>query len=203
VPAHAARRSPPGHPGATRWPAEAISFSARRWAEGRALVATGSPFPPMQVGDASTPVAQCSNVYIFPGVGLAVTAVRAGLRLPRRAARAECDAWAYHQPASRPKRSHRVLFLAGWLAGTTPCRRLSPFRQVQVGDGALECRAQTRRTTSDHRDIMCQARVHGGTPSSRRSCGRVGPGGMLRDQRSSWWANAEGISSSASGVERR
>jgi len=31
----------------------------------------------MQVGDASIPVAQCNNIYIFPGVGLAVTAVRA------------------------------------------------------------------------------------------------------------------------------
>ena len=47
------------------------------WTEGRALVATGSPFPPMQVGDATIPVAQCNNIYIFPGVGLAVTAVRA------------------------------------------------------------------------------------------------------------------------------
>ena len=47
------------------------------WTEGRALVAAGSPFPPMRVGDASVPVAQCNNIYIFPGVGLAVTAVRA------------------------------------------------------------------------------------------------------------------------------
>ena len=47
------------------------------WTEGRALVATGSPFAPMQVGNASIPVAQCNNIYIFPGVGLAVTAVRA------------------------------------------------------------------------------------------------------------------------------
>ncbi len=47
------------------------------WTEGRALVATGSPFPPMRVGDASIPVAQCNNIYIFPGVGLAVTAVHA------------------------------------------------------------------------------------------------------------------------------
>jgi malate dehydrogenase (oxaloacetate-decarboxylating) len=46
------------------------------WTEGRALVATGSPFPPMQVADASIPVAQCNNIYIFPGVDLAVTAVR-------------------------------------------------------------------------------------------------------------------------------
>jgi len=47
------------------------------WTEGRALVAAGSPFPPMRIGDASIPVAQCNNVYIFPGIGLAVTAVGA------------------------------------------------------------------------------------------------------------------------------
>jgi malate dehydrogenase (oxaloacetate-decarboxylating) len=47
------------------------------WTAGRALVATGSPFPPVRVGDASIPVAQCNNIYIFPGLGLGVTAVRA------------------------------------------------------------------------------------------------------------------------------
>jgi malate dehydrogenase (oxaloacetate-decarboxylating) len=47
------------------------------WTNGRALVATGSPFAPMQVAGAQIPVAQCNNIYIFPGVGLAVTAVRA------------------------------------------------------------------------------------------------------------------------------
>jgi malate dehydrogenase (oxaloacetate-decarboxylating) len=47
------------------------------WTNGKALVATGSPFPPMIVGDTRVPVAQCNNVYVFPGIGLAVTAVRA------------------------------------------------------------------------------------------------------------------------------
>jgi len=52
------------------------------WTEGRALVATGSPFPPMRLHTAGSPdrempVAQCNNVYIFPGIGLAVTAVHA------------------------------------------------------------------------------------------------------------------------------
>ncbi len=47
------------------------------WTEGRVLVATGSPFPPMQIGDHAVPVAQCNNVYAFPGIGLASIAVGA------------------------------------------------------------------------------------------------------------------------------
>jgi malate dehydrogenase (oxaloacetate-decarboxylating) len=47
------------------------------WTNGQALVATGSPFPAVRIGAVEVSVAQCNNVYIFPGVGLAVTAVRA------------------------------------------------------------------------------------------------------------------------------
>ncbi|TDX27854.1 NAD-dependent malic enzyme [Modicisalibacter xianhensis] len=47
------------------------------WTNGEALVATGSPFPPAQVGDRSIPIAQCNNAYIFPGVGLGVVAANA------------------------------------------------------------------------------------------------------------------------------
>jgi len=56
---------------------EARPQDLAEWTGGRALVAAGSPFPPMQVNGRQVPVAQCNNVYIFPGVGLAVTAVRA------------------------------------------------------------------------------------------------------------------------------
>jgi malate dehydrogenase (oxaloacetate-decarboxylating) len=47
-----------------------------RWTNGRALIATGSPFPPVQFEGRSVPISQCNNVYIFPAVGLAVVASR-------------------------------------------------------------------------------------------------------------------------------
>jgi malate dehydrogenase (oxaloacetate-decarboxylating) len=49
-----------------------------RWTNGRALVATGSPFPPVTYAGSQVPIAQCNNAYIFPGVGLGIVASRAG-----------------------------------------------------------------------------------------------------------------------------
>lgn len=45
-----------------------------RWTQGKAVVATGSPFPPVAHEGKQIPIAQCNNVYIFPGVGLGVIA---------------------------------------------------------------------------------------------------------------------------------
>lgn len=47
------------------------------WTDGRALIATGSPFDPVQHGDRTIHVSQGNNVYIFPGVGLGALAARA------------------------------------------------------------------------------------------------------------------------------
>jgi len=44
------------------------------WTEGRALVATGGPFPAVSYQGRSIRIAQCNNSYIFPGMGLGVLA---------------------------------------------------------------------------------------------------------------------------------
>ncbi|GAA5187644.1 NAD-dependent malic enzyme [Ferrimonas gelatinilytica] len=56
---------------------EATPENILRWSDGRALVATGSPFTPVHLNDEVYPIAQCNNSYIFPGVGLGALAAGA------------------------------------------------------------------------------------------------------------------------------
>jgi len=53
---------------------EATAEDLIRWTDGRALVASGSPFAPVSYGGRKIPIAQCNNVYIFPAMGLGLVA---------------------------------------------------------------------------------------------------------------------------------
>ena len=57
--------------------AEAHPAELDAWTDGRALIATGSPFAPLHRDGVEYSIAQCNNVYIFPAMGLAVTAAQA------------------------------------------------------------------------------------------------------------------------------
>jgi malate dehydrogenase (oxaloacetate-decarboxylating) len=56
---------------------EAVPEDLLRWTEGRALIATGSPFPEANYKGHKICIAQCNNVYIFPALGLALCATHA------------------------------------------------------------------------------------------------------------------------------
>ena len=56
---------------------EAVPGDLIRWTDGRALVATGSPFPPVDYRGVRYVIGQANNALIFPGMGLGVIAARA------------------------------------------------------------------------------------------------------------------------------
>jgi malate dehydrogenase (oxaloacetate-decarboxylating) len=57
--------------------AEATPADLLRWTDGRAIIATGSPFDPVQHAGVTHAIAQCNNSYVFPAMGLGVLASRA------------------------------------------------------------------------------------------------------------------------------
>lgn len=48
-----------------------------KWTQGKALIATGSPFPEVNFHDHIVRFAQCNNAFAFPGIGLGTIAVQA------------------------------------------------------------------------------------------------------------------------------
>ena len=79
---------------------EAKAEDLIRWTEGRALVATGSPFAAVSYAGRQITIAQCNNVYIFPAVGLGVVASRAR-RVTNSMMEAAASTLAEHSPALR------------------------------------------------------------------------------------------------------
>lgn len=78
---------------------EAIPEDLIQWTDGRALIATGSPFPDVNYKGRKFRIAQCNNVYIFPAVGLAVCATHAR-RVTDGMFLAAARALAEHSPAA-------------------------------------------------------------------------------------------------------
>jgi malate dehydrogenase (oxaloacetate-decarboxylating) len=56
---------------------EAAPSDILRWTEGRALVGTGSPFPPVEVAGKTVRVSQVNNSFIFPGLALGILVAQA------------------------------------------------------------------------------------------------------------------------------
>jgi malate dehydrogenase (oxaloacetate-decarboxylating) len=79
---------------------EALPADVLRWTDGRALVATGSPFAPVVLDEVTYEIAQANNALVFPGLGLGVTVARAS-RISDRMIVAAADAVARLSDATR------------------------------------------------------------------------------------------------------
>jgi malate dehydrogenase (oxaloacetate-decarboxylating) len=80
---------------------EALPEDLIRWTDGTALVATGSPFPPVTHNGRTYQIAQANNALVFPGLGLGVIVARAS-RITDRLIAAAADAVAQISDATRP-----------------------------------------------------------------------------------------------------
>jgi malate dehydrogenase (oxaloacetate-decarboxylating) len=81
--------------------AEAVPADLLAWTDGRALVATGSPFAPVELDGVTYQIAQANNALVFPGLGLGVTVARAS-HITDRLIAAAADAVAKLSDATHP-----------------------------------------------------------------------------------------------------
>jgi len=81
--------------------AEAVPEDLIRWTDGRALIATGSPFPPVQHAGRTYTIAQANNALVFPGLGLGVAVAKA-TRISENMIAAASDAVAGLSDATTP-----------------------------------------------------------------------------------------------------
>jgi malate dehydrogenase (oxaloacetate-decarboxylating) len=109
--------------------AEAVPEDLIRWTEGRALVATGSPFPPVPYQGRRYTVAQANNALVFPGLGLGVTVARAR-RITDEMIAAAADAAAALSDAGTPG--------ASLLPSVTNLRMVSAAVAIAVARAAAQ-----------------------------------------------------------------
>jgi malate dehydrogenase (oxaloacetate-decarboxylating) len=126
---------------------EAVPGDLIRWTDGRALVATGSPFPPVDYRGVRYVIGQANNALIFPGLGLGVIAARATQVTDNMLAAA----------------AHAV---SGLVDTATPGAPLLPeveaMRETSVAVAAAVARAATA-------DGVAGASLHGDLPSRIRA----------------------------------
>jgi malate dehydrogenase (oxaloacetate-decarboxylating) len=108
---------------------EALPAELLDWTAGRAMVATGSPFPPVLHEGVTHHIAQANNALVFPGLGLGVTVARAR-RISQGMIQACADAVASLADVSMPG--------APLLPAVSDLRRVSATVAVAVAIAAAD-----------------------------------------------------------------
>jgi malate dehydrogenase (oxaloacetate-decarboxylating) len=117
---------------------EATAQDLMDWTEGRALVGTGSPFQPVNVGGKKIPVTQTNNSYIFPGLALGIIASKAK-RVTDTMVKAAAEELVRQLPTQKDKNASLLPPIAdarrlGRLIGDAVGRQAIQDGQAQVAD---------------------------------------------------------------------
>jgi malate dehydrogenase (oxaloacetate-decarboxylating) len=99
------------------------------WTEGRALIGTGSPFDPVDVGGKKIAVTQTNNSYIFPGLALGILASKAK-RVTDTMVKAAAEELVRHLPTQTNKQ-------AGLLPPLSEARQIGRMIGKAVGMQAI------------------------------------------------------------------
>jgi len=115
---------------------EATAQDLMDWTAGRALIGTGSPFDPVNVGGEKIAVTQTNNSYIFPGLALGILAAKAR-RVTDTMVKAAAEELVRHLPTQKDKNASLLPPLAdarrlGRLIGQAVGRQAMRDGQAQV-----------------------------------------------------------------------
>ncbi len=134
---------------------EALPEDVLKWTDGKAIVATGSPFKPVNLNGKVHPIAQCNNAYIFPGVGLGVLASRAkrvteNMLMASSEALAEC-AFEYKEGALLPPLAE-IRKVSLYIAKAVAKQAMLDDVAVTISDAALDEKIQANFWMPEYRD---------------------------------------------------
>src|ERR1700754_38560 len=128
---------------------EATAEDLIHWTDGRALVASGSPFAPVTHNGRTITIAQCNNVHVFPAMGLALVASRAR-RVTDAMLQAAARALAANSPALKDPS-------ASLLSSLKDSRRVARDIAFAVGIQAQKDGAAPRITEEELRRRVLEA----------------------------------------------
>lgn len=169
---------------------EAVPADLLEWTDGKVLVATGSPFPPVEINGRTHEIGECNNSTIFPGIGLGTVLSRARLITPEMLVSA-VKALAAQSPAlERPE--------AGLLPDVTRVREISvkiaaavikqavkdglaQEKHIPTNDQELEEWIREQMWNAQYRPLKRIAKA----AASRAALGEMGSKGSSKSEQSS------------------